>query len=361
MIEVSSFSGNFVQVPHSFLRDKGLSSEARFLGVYLASLPSNWEVNWEQVAYEVGWSYAKVRKVAKELIEEQILEREEVRDEAGRFCGKSNTKITYKQESLFSENQSEIAQNLSQNDELDCALDSSVDFSTDSSQNPSEQGLEVCCNGSVHRVLQNPHTDFVQHKNKLFKEQRDYISRTREEKFSQESNLQGSSQKPKPKSTQNPSETYKIFSRTDLKLNIYALFGNAVLKSTTTNPQGLDKRGLKAWGKFVAYRRGLRAFSTLSKTRAARKFEEFYALGIDLDEAVEIAMSRGWFCFWDKQGNLITGQKPKNAQSANYLANYQNGVQNTAQNFQKRPALDWRAAIAKAQAQREAQSKVANA
>lgn len=358
MIEVSSFSGNFVQVPHSFLRDKGLSSEARFLGVYLASLPSNWEVNWEQVAYEIGWSYAKVRKVAKELIEEQILEREEVRDEAGRFCGKSNTKITYKQESLF------IEQNLSQNDELDCTLNSSVDFSTDSSQNPSEQGLEVRYNESVHRVLQNPHTDFVQHKNKLFKEQRDFISRTREENFSQESNLQDSSPKSKPKPSQNLSETYKIFNRTDLKLNIYALFSNAVFKSTTTNPQGLDKRGLKAWSKFVAYRRGLRAFSTLSKTRAARKFEEFYALGIDLDEAVEIAMSRGWFCFWDKQGNLITGQKPKSAQSANYprIANYQTRAQNTAQNFQKRPALDWRAAMAKAQAQREAQgAKVAKA
>ena len=355
MIEVSSFSGNFVQVPHSFLRDKGLSSEARFLGVYLASLPSNWEVNWEQVAYEIGWSYAKVRKVAKELIEEQILEREEVRDEAGRFCGKSNTKITYRQEFLFSE------QNLSQNDELDCALDTSVDFSTNSSQNPSEQALQSPADESVARVLQNPHTDFVQHKNKLFKEQRDFISRPREEKSSQKSNLQDSSAKSKPKSSKNPSETYKIFNRKDLKLNIYALFGNAVFKSTTTNPQGLDKRGLKAWSKFVAYRRGLRAFSTLSKTRAARKFEEFYALGIDLDEAVEIAMSRGWFCFWDKQGNLITGQKPKNAQSANYLANYQNGVQNTAQNFQKRPALDWRAAMAKAQAQRVAQSKVANA
>lgn len=350
MIEVSSFSGNFVQVPHSFLRDKGLSSEARFLGVYLASLPSNWEVNWEQVAYEIGWSYSKVRKVAKELIEEQILEREEVRDEAGRFCGKSNTKITYKQKSLFSENESESTQNLAKNDELD----SSVDFS----QNPSEQGLEARADESVHRVLQNPHTDFVQHKNKLFKEQRDYISRTREENSSQKSNLQDFSPKSKPKS--NPSETYKIFNRTDLKLNIYALFGNAVFKSTTTNPQGLDKQGLKAWGKFVAYRRGLRAFSTLSKTRAARKFEEFYALGIDLDEAVEIAMTRGWFCFWDKQGNLITGQKPKGTQSANYprISNYQNSVQNT----QKRPALDWRAAMAKAQAQREAQAaKVANA
>lgn len=348
MIEVSSFSGNFVQVPHSFLRDKGLSSEARFLGVYLASLPSNWEVNWEQVAYEIGWSYAKVRKVAKELIEEQILEREEVRDEAGRFCGKSNTKITYKQESLFNE------QNLAKNDELD----SSVDFSTDSSQNPSEQGLEAPTNESVHRVLQNPHTDFVQHKNKLFKEQRDFISRTREGNFSQESNLQNPSPKSKPKHSQDSSQTYKIFNRTDLKLNIYALFGNEVFKSATTNPQGLDKHGLKAWSKFVAYRRGLRAFSTLSKTRAARKFEEFYALGIDLDEAVEIAMTRGWFCFWDKQGNLITGQKPKGTQSANYprVASYK-----TAQNAQKRPALDWRSAMAKAQAQREAQgAKVAN-
>lgn len=334
MIEVSSFSGNFVQVPHSFLRDKGLSSEARFLGVYLASLPSNWEVNWEQVAYEIGWSYAKVRKVAKELIEEQILEREEVRDEAGRFCGKSNTKITYRQESLFSENESKNAQKLPQNNELD----SSLDFSVDSSQNQSEQGLEVPSDSDCIRVLQNPHVDFVQHKNKDLKEQRDYTSRAHETK--QNLSLQDSNQKSKTDSSQ----TYKIFNRTDLKLNIYALFGNAVFKSTTTNPQGLDKQGLKAWGKFVAYRRGLRAFSTLSKTRAARKFEEFYAQGIDLDEAVEIAMTRGWFCFWDKQGNLITGQNPKGQnQSANYprVANYQNGQQAA----QKRPALDWRAAI----------------
>lgn len=352
MIEVSSFSGNFVQVPHSFLRDKGLSSDARFLGVYLASLPSNWEVNWEQVAYEIGWSYAKVRKVAKELIEEQILEREEVRDEVGRFCGKSNTKITYKQENLFSE------QNLLKNDELDF----SVDFSVDSNQNQSEQDLEARAEASIHRVLQNPHADFVQHKNKDLKEQRDFITRAREKNSSQKSNLQDFAPKQKPKSSQNPSDSYKIFNRTDLKLNIYALFGNAVLKSTTTNPQGLDKQGLRAWGKFVAYRRALRAFSTLSKTRAARKFEEFYALGIELDEAVEIAMSRGWFCFWDKQGNLITGQKPKNAQSANYprVANYQNGVQNS-QKRPVKPALDWRATMAKVQAQREASAKAANA
>lgn len=356
MVEVSSFSGNFVQVPHSFLRDKNLSSEARFLGVYLASLPSNWEVNWEQVAYEIGWSYAKVRKIAKELIEEQILEREEVRDEAGRFCGKSNTKITYRQESLFSEN----PQNLSQNDELDSSLDSSAVFSTDSSQNQSEQGLEVPSDNDSIRVLQNPHADFVQHKNKLFKEQRDYITRTREESTKQDLSLQDSSKNQKLKSSQNPTQTYKIFNRSDLKLNIWQLFGAGAkaLKSAETTPQGLNAQGLNAWSKFVAYRRELRAFSSLSKTRAARKFEEFYALGIDLDEAVEIAISRGWFCFWDKQGNLITGQKPKGQESsANYprVANYQN-----AQNRAKKPALDWRAAMAKAQAQRES-AKVANA
>lgn len=343
MIEVSSFSGNFVQVPHSFLRDKGLSSEARFLGVYLASLPSNWEVNWEQVAYEIGWSYAKVRKVAKELISEGVLEREEVRDEAGRFCGKSHTKITYKQESLFSEN----AQNLSQND----ALDSSVDFSAKSSQNADEQGLEVPRNSDSIRVLQNPHTDFVQHKNKDLKEQRDYISRAHETK----QNLQESSAKSNPKSNQNPSDSYKIFNH-NLNLNIWQLFGqgkNALKQEEQSEPQGLDEAGLKAWKEFVSYRRSLRQFSGLAKARAARKFEEFCLSGIDLSEAVEITISRGWFCFWDKQGNLITGQKPKGQASANY-PRYQN-----TQKRPEKPALDWRAAIA--QAQRVAQGKEANA
>lgn len=354
MIEVSSFSGNFVQVPHSFLRDKGLSSEARFLGVYLASLPSNWEVNWEQVAYEIGWSYAKVRKIAKELISEGVLEREEVRDEAGRFCGKSHTKITYKQESLFSEN----AQNLSQNDELDSSLDFSVDFSTKSSQNADEQGLEVASDSDSIRVLQNPHTDFVQHKNKDLKEQRDYISRAREKSTKQNLSLQDSSAESNPKSSQSPSETYKIFNRNDLKLNIWQLFGqgkNALKQKEQSDPQGLDEAGLKAWKEFVSYRRSLRQFSGLAKARAAKKFEEFYLSGIDLSEAVEIAISRGWFCFWDKQGNLITGQKPKGQASTNY----QNSVQNT-QKRPVKPALDWRAAIA--QAQREAQAaKTANA
>ena len=354
MIEVSSFSGNFVQAPHSFLRDKGLSSEARFLGVYLASLPSNWEVNWEQVAYEIGWSYAKVRKVAKELISEGVLEREEVRDEAGRFCGKSHTKITYKQESLFDES----TQNLAKNDELD----SSVDFSTDSNQNVDEQGLEVPSDSDSIRVLQNPHTDFVQHKNKDLKEQRDYITRTREENFSQESNLQNLSPKSKPKSNQKPSDSYKIFNRNDLKLNIWQLFGqgkNALKQREQSEPQGLDEAGLKAWKEFVSYRRSLRQFSGLAKARAAKKFEEFYLSGIDLREAVEIAISRGWFCFWDKQGNLITGQKPKGQASANHprTTNYQ-AAQNT-RNRPTKPALDWRAAIA--QAQRKAQSKAANA
>lgn len=345
MIEVSSFSGNFVQVPHSFLRDKGLSSEARFLGVYLASLPSNWEVNWEQVAYEIGWSYAKVRKIAKELISEGVLDREEIRDKVGRFCGKSHTKIIYKQESLFGKN----AQNLSQNDELD----SSLDFSTKSSQNIDEQGLEVPSDSDSIRVLQNPYVDFVQHKNKdLKKEQRDYISRAHETKQS----LQDSSAKSNPKSNQNPSESYKIFNRNDLKLNIWQLFeqGKNALTKEQSEPQGLDEAGLKAWKEFVSYRRSLRQFSGLAKVRAAKKFEEFYSSGIDLREAVEIAISRGWFCFWDKQGNLITGQKPKGQASANYprISNYQNAQKRTT-----KPALDWRAAIA--QAQREARGKAA--
>lgn len=351
MIEVSSFSGNFVQVPHSFLRDKGLSSDARFLGVYLASLPSNWEVNWEQVAYEIGWSYAKMRKVARELISEGVLERKEVRDEAGRFCGKSHTKITYKQESLFSES----TQNLPQNDELD----SSLDFSADFSLNVDEQGLEVPSDSDSIRVLQNPHTDFVQHKNKDLKEQRDYISCARETKQS----LQDSSAKSNPKSSQNPSETYKIFNRNDLKLNIWQLFEqgkNALKSKEQSEPQGLDEAGLKAWKEFVSYRRSLRQFSGLAKARAAKKFEEFYLSGIDLSEAVEIAISRGWFCFWDKQGNLITGQKQKGAQSANYprVISYQSSAQNT-QKRPVKPALDWRAAIA--QAQRKAQAKAVNA
>lgn len=348
MIEVSSFSGNFVQVPHNFLRDKNLSSEARFLGIYLVSLPSNWEVNWEQVAYEVGWSYAKVRKIAKELIREQILEREEVRDEAGRFCGKSRTKITYKQENLFGESN----QNIAKNDELDSNVDSRVE----SIQNQAEQALQTPADNDVHRVLQNPHTDFVQHKNKLFKEQRDYISRAHETK--QNLSLQDSIAN--QKSNKNSSDSYKIFNRKDLKLNIWQLFGAGAkaLKSAETNPQGLDERGDKAWSEFVSYRRSLRQFSPISKARAARKFEEFYAQGIDLSEAVDIAISRGWFCFWDKQGNLITGQQPK---TANYphITNYQNAQK--AQNRPARPALDWRAAIANVKAAREAKSAMTNA
>ena len=294
MIKTSKITGQFVQIPHSFLRDKEISTEARFLGVYLSALPKNWNVNFEQVAYELGWSYSKIRKVVKELMAFGILEREEIRDEKGRFCGENKTQINYtKEANLFNQNQQ-------QND-----LDSSENGENEAGELPNERD-------SVH-VVKNPHLDFVQHKNKDLKEQRDYTSRvcTREEKSSE-------------------LESYRLFSRNDLKLNLWQLFkqGEKSLKAAQKqilNPQNVDEKGLKAWQKFVAYRQSIRQFSHEARKRAAKKFEEFYSVGIDLDEAVEIAISRGWFCFWDKQGNLITGQKTpqqaKNAQNQQLKSN----------------------------------------
>lgn len=286
MIQTSEITGQFVQIPHSFLRDKELSTEARFLGVYLSALPKNWNVNFEQVAYELGWSYSKIRKVVKELMAFGILEREEMRDEKGRFCGENQTKINYTKESkketnLFNQNELKNSQNQSKNTE--------------------QEASEVASKGDFIRVVKNPHTDFVQHKNKDLKEQRDFISRPRvctREETREEKSL----------------ESYRLFNRNDLKLNLWQLFkqGEKGLKSTQKeilNPQGLDENGLKAWEIFVAHRQSIRQFSSEARKRAARKFEEFFSAGVDLSEAVEIAIARGWFCFWDKQGNLITGQK----------------------------------------------------
>ena len=290
MIETSKITGQFVQIPHSFLRDKEISTEARFLGVYLSALPKNWNVNFEQVAYELGWSYSKIRKVVKELMAFGILEREEIRDEKGRFCGENKTQINYtKEANLFNQNQNQ----------------SETTNEVESSKDLEKQERKMATKRDCIRVVKNPHLDFVQHKNKDLKEQRDYTSRvhTREEKSSE-------------------GESYRLFSRNDLKLNLWQLFkqGEKSLKTAQKqilNPQNVDEKGLKAWQKFVAHRQSIRQFSHEARKRAAKKFEEFFSLGIDLDEAVEIAISRGWFCFWDKQGNLITGQKtPQQAKNA---------------------------------------------
>lgn len=331
MIEVNNFLGSFTQIPNSFLRDKDLSSEARFLGIYIASLPKSWDVCWEQVAYEIGWSYSKIRKIAKELVQAKILQKTELRDEKGLFCGKSQTIITYK-EPKISEDFIET--------------DSSVENSKNEQAKPMQ---EPVLSDSI-QVLQNPHVDFVQHKNKDLKEQRDSISRTRvctrEENLSQNVNLSDSSEILKSETNQNTQESYMIFGRTDLKLNLWQIFksGEQSLKKSqkvALNPQDLNEAGLKAWQKFVKHRQNIRQFSSESRKRAARKFEEFYQMGIDLDEAVEIAISRGWFCFWDKQGNLITGQKTKtetqNTQKPSYIQT-------------RKPKLDWRAVLAKQEA-----------
>lgn len=332
MVKTNNIKGNFVQIPHSFLRDKDLSFEARSLGIYIASLPANWNINWEQVAYEIGLSYAKVRKLVKELINAGELVWEQIRDENGRFCGKSSAKLNYtKEQNLFGE-------------KID-------DFSEEIAEKSQEQTRQMPKNNDFYRVYENPHVDFVQHKNKDLKEERDYI-------YAREKN----------KNPQNVAElknSYRLFNRNDLNLNLWQLFENGKkgLKIATNtqrearlNPQGLDEAGGKAWTNFVDYRRSLRQFGGEARARAARKFEEFYAQGIDLVEAVEIAISRGWFCFWDKQGFLITGQKTlaqKQAQLESSKNLAQNPRFNASNAYAKRLKLDWEMILTKHRQERD--------
>lgn len=60
---------NYTTIYNSFAQDKGLTLELRGFGIYLLSMPSNWNINPNQLRSELNIGRDKVTKLINELIE----------------------------------------------------------------------------------------------------------------------------------------------------------------------------------------------------------------------------------------------------------------------------------------------------
>lgn len=81
-------TNKFTTLQNSFLQNKNLSISAKGLGAWIFSLPENWHFN-EAYFYNSNSRNGEksIKTALKELEENNILFRQKIRDEKGRFCG----------------------------------------------------------------------------------------------------------------------------------------------------------------------------------------------------------------------------------------------------------------------------------
>ena len=60
---------NYTTIYNSFAQDKSLTLELRGFGIYLLSMPSNWNINPNQLRLELNIGRDKVTKLINDLIE----------------------------------------------------------------------------------------------------------------------------------------------------------------------------------------------------------------------------------------------------------------------------------------------------
>ena len=74
----------FTITPNALINDNEMSDRARFLFVYMAAKPDEWEFYLEPMAQSLGYSLDTLRKYMKELLSSGWVTRERKRD-AGKF------------------------------------------------------------------------------------------------------------------------------------------------------------------------------------------------------------------------------------------------------------------------------------
>jgi len=72
-------------IPNALINDEDLSTQARFLFVYLSSKPDDWSFYQKPICKNFGWSADTFRKYVKELAKSGWICREQNRDENNRF------------------------------------------------------------------------------------------------------------------------------------------------------------------------------------------------------------------------------------------------------------------------------------
>lgn len=97
---------DFTIIPNALINDDERSDRARFLFIYMASKPDDWDFYQEPLAKSLGYSVDTLRKYISELMDAGWMTREERRDE-GKFdsydytllpspCGKNTDTVKYR-------------------------------------------------------------------------------------------------------------------------------------------------------------------------------------------------------------------------------------------------------------------------
>lgn len=89
MILSKPVTKNFTKIRNDIITNKNLSIHARFLFVYIASLPENWNLNLQAVSAALDMSLRSTQRALKELLDEGILKKTQIRHENGRFSPNS--------------------------------------------------------------------------------------------------------------------------------------------------------------------------------------------------------------------------------------------------------------------------------
>lgn len=85
MAKVYNELKNYKNVPRELVFDKALSDRARFVYVFMACKPNDWNFFLEPMAKEIGYSVDTLRKYINELIKSGWVEKGEQQTEKGKF------------------------------------------------------------------------------------------------------------------------------------------------------------------------------------------------------------------------------------------------------------------------------------
>lgn len=77
----------YIRVPKELLQNKSVSLKAKGMYALILSLPVNWDCSIQELVEVSGTGKAAVRSAVQELEQSGYLERHQMMDDNGQFCG----------------------------------------------------------------------------------------------------------------------------------------------------------------------------------------------------------------------------------------------------------------------------------
>ena len=319
---------DFTKVPVKIWSDESLhlSLLARAILTKLLTLPPRWKICWKQMAKQMETSEKTLRKIITELQDANLLRTFRLKDENGNFerglFAEVNIDYFISNEELESDD--ENAEPMCENLQDDLSADSQIntekiaeneeslphaqkstcgDFTTYIDYNLNKD-LNTVFSARENQNLQlkaknhaqeNKHTD-----NALDSQILESAEITSQEAGKDLSKEQISRLKDKELVKASPTKFYFEISE--------------IIKQARTNlkekptPQGLNEIGQQAYDDFIAYRveknRGKKLTNATLK-RIISVFESFSKSGIDLSQAVNKAIERGWSMIYEPSKRAV--------------------------------------------------------